>query len=288
LDFGIAKTAAAGGGPETSEGRILGTPRYMAPEQANDAREVTSAADRFALGLIAFRLLCGRHYFREENPMKVLLEVSRGPSSSPSSLGSNLGSAFDDWFARACSYDPRQRFASCGEQVEALALALALPAQSVPAEVSSGRPSVPSNPEVRTEIPVPLSTATLNASTVTAGKSRRRGRRTLAWLVSAVLGAAAAAVGVAWKAWPTATAPPPAAASALSIAAASVEPAPTTTPVLQESATPPASATSEPLPIRQAPSAVAPRRSAPTSLVPPQKPDKSSKTQPKDTIWGER
>jgi serine/threonine protein kinase len=147
LDFGIAKMAVEGG-HETSEGRILGTPRYMAPEQANDAREVASAADRFAMGLIAFRLLCGRHYFREENTMKLLLEVSRGPSSSPSSLGSKLGSAFDDWFARACAHDPRQRFPTCGEQVEALAAALSLPVQSAATQVSSGRRAVSSNPEL--------------------------------------------------------------------------------------------------------------------------------------------
>lgn len=229
LDFGIAKMAMEGA-PETSEGRILGTPRYMAPEQANDAREATSAADRFSLGLIAFRLLCGRHYFLEESPMKLLLEVSRGPSSPPSSLGSNLGAAFDDWFARACSYDPRQRFASCDQQVEALAAALALPVRSVPTLVSAGGASDPSNPELPTANAVADNAATLNANTVSGARwLTQPGGRSLTWLVPAIVGLGASA---AWKVWPVDTGPSPAASSfsppvsSLSTLASAPQPAP--------------------------------------------------------------
>ena len=125
LDFGIAKITAEGEGNSTATGQILGTPRYMAPEQAVGAKEVSAAADRFALGLIAFRLLCGRHYFTGDNWVGLLREVARGPVARPSALGSDRGSAFDGWFARACAPQPGDRFANCVEQVEALAQALA-------------------------------------------------------------------------------------------------------------------------------------------------------------------
>jgi serine/threonine protein kinase len=125
LDFGIAKMAAEGAGSSTATGQILGTPRYMAPEQAVGAKEVSAAADRFALGLIAFRLLCGRHYFTGDNWVALLREVSRGPTARPSALGCDRGSAFDAWFARACARHPEDRYASCVAQVESLAQALA-------------------------------------------------------------------------------------------------------------------------------------------------------------------
>jgi len=125
LDFGIAKISTDGAGGSTATGQILGTPRYMAPEQAVGAKEVTPAADRFAMGLIAFRLLCGRHYFTSENWVGLLRDVARGPATRPSELGSNRGPAFDAWFARACALAPKDRFATCAEQVAALAQALA-------------------------------------------------------------------------------------------------------------------------------------------------------------------
>jgi serine/threonine-protein kinase len=125
LDFGIAKMATEATGHSTATGQILGTPRYMAPEQAVGAKEVTAAADRFAMGLIAFRLLSGRHYFTGENWVALLREVSRGPKSRPSEIGCDRGPAFDGWFARACALAPKDRFATCAEQVEALARALA-------------------------------------------------------------------------------------------------------------------------------------------------------------------
>jgi serine/threonine-protein kinase len=124
LDFGVAKIASEADGQATATGQILGTPRYMAPEQAVDAKQISSAADRFALGLIAFRLLCGRHYFTGDNWVGLLREVGRGPQERPSAMGSTLGYAFDDWFARACALDPRARFETCAEQVDALAKAL--------------------------------------------------------------------------------------------------------------------------------------------------------------------
>ena len=124
LDFGVAKIATEGDGQATATGQILGTPRYMAPEQAVDAKQISAAADRFALGLIAFRMLCGRHYFAGDNMVVLLSRVGRGPQERPSALGSKLGPAFDVWFARACALAPRDRFATCAEQVEALAQAI--------------------------------------------------------------------------------------------------------------------------------------------------------------------
>ena len=125
LDFGIVKLAEEGTGA-TGSGQIIGTPRYMAPEQASSSGRVTPATDRFALGLVAYRLLAGESYFRGD-PINVLAQILHEPMRPPSEKHPELGKAFDTWFARACHREPEQRFSSAAEQVEALAAALALP-----------------------------------------------------------------------------------------------------------------------------------------------------------------
>jgi eukaryotic-like serine/threonine-protein kinase len=127
LDFGIAKIAADS--PSTTQsGQIFGTPLYMAPEQAlGDPTRVGPAADLYALGLIAYKLLTGAHY-RTQTSLSVLLrEIQNVTLRSPSESGHPFGPQFDEWFLRACQPDPAQRFATAGEQIEALALALGVP-----------------------------------------------------------------------------------------------------------------------------------------------------------------
>jgi len=128
LDFGIAKMIEDGTGA-TGSGQILGTPKYMAPEQASSKSRVTAAADRCALGLIAYRLLAGESYYRGDM-MSILGDLLHGELEPPSARGHALGAAFDAWFLKACHRDPEQRFASAGEQIEALAEALGLPVQA--------------------------------------------------------------------------------------------------------------------------------------------------------------
>jgi serine/threonine-protein kinase len=124
LDFGIVKlveerTAA------TNPEQILGTPEYMAPEQASSNAPVTPATDRCALGLIAYRLLTGQSYY-QGGVMSILGQLLHGQLQPPSERGSRFGGAFDAWFLKACNRDPQQRFASASEQIEALSAALGL------------------------------------------------------------------------------------------------------------------------------------------------------------------
>jgi serine/threonine protein kinase len=125
LDFGISKLAGEG---TTASGQIIGTPEYMAPEQAASSASVTPATDRFTLGLVAYRLLAGESYFSGD-PINVLAKLLHEPMRLPSERHPGLGAAFDAWFARACHRDPERRFASAAEQVEALSVALGLSPQ---------------------------------------------------------------------------------------------------------------------------------------------------------------
>jgi serine/threonine protein kinase len=131
LDFGIAKMAEEGTAPTVS-GQVLGTPKYMAPEQAARHPQVTPATDRYALGLVAYRLIVGESYYRGA-VMSILAELLHGALTPPSARNPSLGAAFDAWFLQACDREPERRFASASIQVEALAEALGMPAGAVDA-----------------------------------------------------------------------------------------------------------------------------------------------------------
>jgi len=169
LDFGIVKMTEDATGI-TASGEVLGTPQYMAPEQATASTRISPATDRYALGLVAYRLLAGEGYYQGD-VMRILAQLLHEPMRPPSQRHPELGPAFDAWFARACHRDPDARWASAGEQIEALAAALALPvlvrheesgATSGPghAAVSSTMsPTIPFEPAPNRARPLPVAAA---------------------------------------------------------------------------------------------------------------------------------
>ena len=75
-DFGLAKHIHAPG-HHTQSGTVMGTPSYMAPEQAlGKSRDVGPAADVYALGAILYEMLSGRPPFRAETPLDTMLQVA--------------------------------------------------------------------------------------------------------------------------------------------------------------------------------------------------------------------
>jgi serine/threonine protein kinase len=137
LDFGIARIATESMSIGTTQwGQLLGTPLYMAPEQARgDPTQVCPSTDLYALGLIAYKLLAGTSYRTGTTLTVMLEEIVRGPLRTPSEVRPDFSPEFDCWFLRACHADPGRRFASAEQQVEALARALDLP--TLPEAVAS-------------------------------------------------------------------------------------------------------------------------------------------------------
>lgn len=76
-DFGLAKVLVGGVGT-TRTGAIMGTPRYMAPEQVLDSKQVDTAADVWALGAILYELVTGRPAFDGEETLAVFNRIAQG------------------------------------------------------------------------------------------------------------------------------------------------------------------------------------------------------------------
>ena len=131
LDFGISKVAREDG---TDTTLAFGTPLWMAPEQAHKGK-LTPAADVWSLGLLAFQMITGRHYWKSANESQVLLkevlsELLMQSIDPASERARELGGVmppegFDAWFARAVSRTVGDRFKDAGEAFESLTPVLA-------------------------------------------------------------------------------------------------------------------------------------------------------------------
>jgi eukaryotic-like serine/threonine-protein kinase len=112
LDFGIAKLAAEAGTRSTA---AIGSPLWMAPEQTTPGN-VTPAADVWALGLIAYELFAGEHFWRSAavptaTPMHLLREIVLDPIPPASDRAAGLlPQGFDAWFKRCLARAPGDRF----------------------------------------------------------------------------------------------------------------------------------------------------------------------------------
>jgi serine/threonine-protein kinase len=196
LDFGIARVGQEGA-TVTGSGQVLGTPKYMAPEQAAVNQRVSPATDLYALGMVAYRLILGESYYQHEDVMSILGQLLHGPLQPPSVRNPNLGAALDAWFMKACHKDPGKRFVSAVVQVEALAEALGLP--TVPIEAARDR-SVPVDVPLA-EAPLmdgtPISSPPAPSQSTSPRFVRWRTRRSVLVLSGAVAAAAMATIGVA-------------------------------------------------------------------------------------------
>jgi serine/threonine-protein kinase len=101
VDLGLAKHVD-GAHSQTRSGTIVGTPSYMAPEQARSERGLTAAADVYSLGAILYELLTGRAPFRAEGTLETLLQVlDRDPprprSGIPTSTATSRRFASSAW-----------------------------------------------------------------------------------------------------------------------------------------------------------------------------------------------
>jgi tRNA A-37 threonylcarbamoyl transferase component Bud32 len=110
-DFGLAKKLDEAG--QTQSGAILGTPSYMAPEQARgQGKEVGPAADVYALGAILYDCLTGRPPFRADSIMETLAQVLADDPAPPSRLNPKVPRDLETICLKCLHKSPERRYAS--------------------------------------------------------------------------------------------------------------------------------------------------------------------------------
>ncbi len=110
IDFGLATTTLAGDSL-TATGAMLGTPNYMAPEQVR-GKPVDARTDVYALGALAYHLVCGRPPFSGDNPIAVgFAHISEVPQP-PAQLRKDVSPALDAAILAALAKAPNDRPAS--------------------------------------------------------------------------------------------------------------------------------------------------------------------------------
>jgi WD40 repeat protein/serine/threonine protein kinase len=129
-DFGLAKLlegepGASAAGGQTESGAIVGTPCYMAPEQAGGhSREVGPAADVYALGAILYEVLTGRPPFQGETTLDVLLQVRTEEPVPPGALRAKLPRDLETICLKCLEKSPAKRYATAQALADDLRLFL--------------------------------------------------------------------------------------------------------------------------------------------------------------------
>ncbi|HLW68598.1 MAG TPA: protein kinase, partial [Gemmataceae bacterium] len=176
LDFGLARLtnqanpARGGGGDLTQSGMIMGTPAYMAPEQAQGKKDlIDGRTDLFSLGCILYRLCTGGQPFHGDDMISTLVAVAMENPAPPSEVNPQIPQALSDLVMQLLEKKPEDRPKSAKEVVKSvqqmekdLASGALRPAsETAPATKPKPRPAVtkpappPELPSVTAEVPQP-------------------------------------------------------------------------------------------------------------------------------------
>lgn len=234
LDFGISKANEAAKGPGTAlteSGAMLGSPRFMSPEQLRSTRDVDERADIWSLGVTLYELLAGTGAFSAPSVAELVIEVLTATPAPLGEVAPHVPAGLQAVVARCISSEPEARFASVGELVGALApfggargdywkqrvaalyaqrgRALPTPPPSSSATVAMTTPvSMSEDPQVRAAM---LSAGAVSAHTspsvdvsqVPIETRGRTARSAAKWVVAALVTVVLAAAGITFALWST-------------------------------------------------------------------------------------
>src|SRR6267154_2552754 len=114
VDFGVAAAHREGDTQLTKTGYVIGSPKYMAPEQIL-GKKVDERADIYALGVILYEMLTGMPPYSRGDHMSVMYQHVQGKAKAAIDVNSQLPKELSDLVAKAMSVDKAKRFRSMDE-----------------------------------------------------------------------------------------------------------------------------------------------------------------------------
>jgi len=159
LDIGIGRAVFDDDDPETqdiqltAEGAILGTPDYLAPEQARDARTADIRSDLYSLGCVLFHLIAGRPPFQERNVMATMVKHATEAPAPLASVAAGVPAGLQAVFDKLTAKKPADRYADPAEAEDALSPFL--PGDGTEAEESTILPAFKQWLDTETSLEMP-------------------------------------------------------------------------------------------------------------------------------------
>jgi len=138
-DFGIARMASAG--VRTQTGMVLGSPKYMSPEQVM-GKLTDQRSDIFSLGVMLYEMLTGQPPFMGENVNAIMYQTLNAIPQSPSSLNAAVPDMLNFIVAKALAKDLEHRYQNARDMANDLrACQGAMPRTAVPIDVAKPKPA---------------------------------------------------------------------------------------------------------------------------------------------------
>lgn len=119
MDFGIAKLLTANT-QLTQTGMGIGTPAYMAPEQAKALPEIGPAADIYSLSVVLYEMLTGQVPFSADTPMAVMLKAINDPTPMPRQFSSDISESLQQVLLKGMAKDAENRYETARQFQRAL------------------------------------------------------------------------------------------------------------------------------------------------------------------------
>jgi len=122
IDFGIARVTSRDPAARrlTRHGTVMGTPAFMAPEQARGSVHVDARADLYSVGVMLFEMLTGELPFRGASPTEVMVRLLQDDFPRPRQVCPEVSPEMEQVILRATAKKPENRYASAAEFVAAL------------------------------------------------------------------------------------------------------------------------------------------------------------------------
>ncbi len=122
-DFGLARLVSAGESTMSAD-MLLGTPHYIAPEQAKGKKDINARADIYSLGIVLYELLVGNVPFTADTPYAIIHDHIYSPLPDPAEVNPEIPPAVEDVLYKALAKNPAERFTSAQEMIDMLQQAI--------------------------------------------------------------------------------------------------------------------------------------------------------------------